>query len=45
MKDKIVKKMVLLLKTDLDNLIPAIEKLNTDVKKQKNEIKKLKEND
>lgn len=45
MRDKTVKKMVMLLKTDVDHVISAIEKLKTDIEKQKKEIKKLKESD
>jgi len=40
---KIVKKMSELLKTDIDHIVPAIEKMEKEIKKQEKEIKKLKE--
>ena len=40
---KIVKKMSEILKTDIDRIIPVIEKMIKEIKKQENEIKKLKE--
>lgn len=43
MKDKIVKKMTEMLRTDIDHVITSIEKLKKEIKKQKYEIKEIEE--
>ena len=40
---EIVKKMSEMLKTDIDHIIPSLEKIIKDIEIQKNEMKKLKE--
>lgn len=40
---KLVKKMCEILNTDIDHLIPSIEKMIREVENQEKEIKKLKE--
>ena len=40
-KEKIVKKMSEILRTDADHIAPAIEKIKKEVELQKKEIKKL----
>ncbi len=43
MKDRVAKKMAEMLRTDTDHIVPSIEKLKKEIKKQKYEIKEIEE--
>ena len=40
-KDKIVKKMSEILRTDIEHVIPTLEKIKKEIEEQEREIKKL----
>ena len=42
MKNRIVKKMAEILRTDIDGIIPALEKLKKEIREQEEEIKRIK---
>lgn len=42
-RDKIVKKISDIMKTDIDHVVTSIEKLKKEIEEQGNEIKKLEE--
>lgn len=42
-KEKLVKKMSEILRTDIEHIIPSLEKIKKETEDQENEIKKLKE--
>ncbi len=43
MRDRIVKKMAEALRTDIDGIIPALEKLKKEIREQEEEIERIKE--